>query len=190
MKHMTESFKELQEAREQLHRMAVHHWKSDVVFTWEWWLLAGLTIIPLILWWIFVDRKRVYEIALFGCLLDIMCLILDNIGTDLLWWAYPIKLIPTVPVLFTADSILVPIVFMVVYQLFYTTWWSIMIFNLITAGLLAFIAEPIFTRIGYYHLNEWRYAYSFVFYLLAAATARLIIVRIKKQRLTDHSPRA
>ena len=33
------------------------------MFSWEWWLLVALTVIPLILWWIFLDRKRAYEIG-------------------------------------------------------------------------------------------------------------------------------
>jgi hypothetical protein len=178
--HNTGSYLELLKIREQLHQVSVTQWKQASVFTWEWWLLIGLTIIPLIVWWNIIDKKRAYEIAFYGCMINIFAVILDDIGTDLIWWGYPVKLEPLVPPLLTADSILVPIVLMIVYQLFATSWKSFFIANLIAGAVIAFVAEPIFVWIGYYQLIKWKLIYSFLFYILASSLSRFIVIRISK----------
>ncbi|CAG7633932.1 hypothetical protein PAECIP111802_01996 [Paenibacillus allorhizosphaerae] len=164
-----------------MHHLDFKQWKADSLFTWEWFLLAGLTTIPLIIWWKVLDKKRAYEIAFYGCMINIMAIILDDFGTNLSWWGYPIKLLPTIPPLLTADSILVPIVLMIVYQRYSSNWKSHVISNLIIAALVAFIAEPIFIWIGYYELNSWKLIYSFLFYNVASSLARFIVIKIGKK---------
>ncbi|WP_238357821.1 CBO0543 family protein [Cohnella zeiphila] len=171
----SETLQEVQKLRAEMHRLEILRWKQDEVFTWQWWLLAALTVIPLILWWLAVDKKRAYEIAFYGSMIDLMALLLDNFGTNLLWWSYPIKLLPILPPLITADSVLVPIFLMMVYQYFSVTWKSHWIANLIAAAFLAFIAEPIFIWIGYYKLSGWMLVYSFLFYNASTTLAKLII---------------
>ncbi|HJV44869.1 MAG TPA: hypothetical protein VJ824_03990, partial [Bacillota bacterium] len=92
--HITKSFEEIIRLREQLQQKDLLYWKNESVFTWQWWLLVGMATIPLIIWWKLVDKKRAYEIAFYGCMINIAALILDNVGTTLQWWVYPIKLEP------------------------------------------------------------------------------------------------
>ncbi|HJV45821.1 MAG TPA: CBO0543 family protein, partial [Bacillota bacterium] len=132
------------------------------------------------IWWKLVDKKRAYEIAFYGCMINIAALILDNVGTTLQWWVYPIKLEPLAPPMLTADSILVPVILMFVYQRFSSTWKSFFIANLITGACIAFLAEPLFAWIGYYQLIHWKFIYSFLFYILTSAGARWTILRIVK----------
>lgn len=174
----TQLFEEVQKAREQLSQLTWRQWKSEMVFTWRWWLLVALTVVPLVVWWKIVDRNRAYEIAFYGCFLNISAVFLDNIGTGLLWWSYPIKLIPVVSHFFTPDSILVPIVLMIVYQFFSSTWKQFFVANVVTAAFLAFVAEPVFIWLGYYQLNDWKLVCSFLFYLAASSLARIVILRI------------
>ncbi len=179
--HVTKTFLKAQQVRAELHRLDVSQWLHATFLTWEWWLLVGLTIIPLFIWWKVLDKSRAYEIAFYGCMINIMAVILDDIGTNLSWWSYPIKMIPIVPPLLTADSILVPIVFMIGYQFFSLSSLRIfLISNLITACFLAFAAEPMFVWIGYYKLYDWKFIYSFLFYMVSTSVARLIIVKIVK----------
>lgn len=178
--HVTQMVEDINRLREQMHQLDYMQWKTEALFTWQWWLLVGLTVIPLIIWWKIVDKRRVYEIAFYGCMINIMALLLDDFGTNLLWYNYPIKLIPFLPPLVTADSILVPIILMIVYQRFSTTWKRFFAANLAAAAFLAFVAESVFIWIGYYELDKWNRAYSFLFYLFSTTLARFIILRIKK----------
>ena len=186
---VSESFREVQRLRAEMHRAEILRWRQEELFTWQWWLLAALTVIPLILWWLALDKKRAYEIALYGCLIDLMALILDNFGTNLLWWGYPIKLLPVLPPLVTADSVLVPIFLMMVYQYFSATWKSHWIANLAAAACLAFIAEPVFIWIGYYRLSGWNLVYSFLFYNVSTSLAKLIISGFARSAATPPEAR-
>lgn len=112
--------------------------------------------------------------------MKIMSVFLDNVGTAFLWWSYPIKLVPVAAPCFTPDSILVPIVFMITYPYFSSTWKQFTISNLTIGIFLAFVAEPIFTWLRYYQLHEWKLVYSFLFYMAASTLARIIILRITK----------
>ncbi|MBD2870089.1 CBO0543 family protein [Paenibacillus arenilitoris] len=176
--HITERFKEIQQAREHLHELGMIQWKTENVFTWQWWLLVSLTILPLIIWWNLLDKKRAYEIAFYGCMINIMALVLDNIGTEWLWWGYPVKLLPSTPPLFTADSILVPIFLMLVYQRYSQSWKAFFVANFVTALAIVTLAEPLFVWLGYYQLNSWKFAYSFLFYMSASTLARFIVWKI------------
>ncbi|MCD1260596.1 hypothetical protein B5M42_017475 [Paenibacillus athensensis] len=174
------TYEELMQARERLHKLDWNQWKTDALFTWQWWLLVGLTVVPLILWWNFVDKKRAYEIAFYGCMINISALLLDDFGTNLSWWGYPLKLLPILPPLVTADSVLVPIALMVVYQLFSTGWKKFLLANLIMGVFLAYVAEPVFIWIGYYDLYTWKAGYSLLYYVSASTLARFIIIKLVK----------
>lgn len=178
--HISETFQKAQQVREELHQLNVRQWYLDSFLTWEWWLLVGLTIVPLVIWWKMLDKNKAYEIAFYGCMINIMAVILDDIGTNLSWWSYPIKLIPVVPPLLTADSILVPIFFMIIYQFFSSSLKRLYISNVITACFIAFVSEPLFIWLHYYKLNDWKLIYSFLFYLTSTSIARFIIVKIVK----------
>lgn len=176
----TPLFSEIQRIRGQLCQLSLSQWKTEMLYTWRWWLLVGLTAIPLLIWLMILDKKRAIEITLYGCLISIMADILDNIGTELLWWSYPIKLIPIVVPFYTPDSILVPAVLMVVYQYFSRRWGQFLISNLVAGAGLSFVAEPIFVWLGFYQLHDWRLVYSYLFYMVSTVLARMIIIGLSK----------
>jgi hypothetical protein len=116
MQNAVLSFEEVQEAREKFSDLAYQHWLHDDLFTWKWYLLLLLAIIPWIIWWFLVDKKRLPEIVLYGSLIMIPTYVLDNIGTDLMWWEYPDKLFQMIPPLVPADLTLVPCSMMLIFQ--------------------------------------------------------------------------
>lgn len=63
---MIPSYEDVKKARESLKDLAFEHWIQDDLFTWKWWLLVAATIIPWILWLIFHDKKRTFEILSCG----------------------------------------------------------------------------------------------------------------------------
>ncbi|MDD3364896.1 MAG: hypothetical protein PHZ03_07955, partial [Syntrophomonas sp.] len=65
------SYQEVIEARRELQDLAVAHWLQDDIHKWTWWLNVALTIVPWIIWWKLVDRKRVFEILAYGLLVTV-----------------------------------------------------------------------------------------------------------------------
>lgn len=175
------SYEDIQAIREQLFKASMDHWIHHDFLSWKWWLLVGLTVIPWILWWNLVDRRRRQPIFLFGCLMSMFAVILDNLGTDLLWWGYPDKFLPAIPPLMSADLTLIPVCYMVIYQLF-PGFKSFLTATVLLGAVLAYIAEPlIFIKLDLYRLNSWKLTYSLLFYVIAALVARFLVRTMKSE---------
>ncbi|WP_144854837.1 CBO0543 family protein [Paenibacillus cremeus] len=117
MENSYPSYDDLQQAREQLRQLSYQHWIHHDLLTWRWWLLLTLTIVPWIIWWRVANKSRRQETLLYGALIAIFAISLDDVGTHLLWWGYPDKLFQSIPPLIPADLTLVPVFMMLVYQL-------------------------------------------------------------------------
>ncbi len=181
---MYPSYDQVQEARRNFGQLSLEHWYHDDLFTWKWWLLLALTVLPYILWWQIANKRRAHELLLFGMLTAVFAIVLDNLGTELMWWGYPDKLVQFAPPLFPADLVLVPVCLMTVYQFFGEDLRRFLIAITIWGALLAYIGEPFFIWLGYYQLITWKLTYSLIFYVVASTLARWIV------RATRHVPEA
>lgn len=143
----------------------------------QWWFLLSLLIIPWIVWWILVDKTRIKQILLFGTILSILIIYLDDIGHELNLWDYPIKLITFVPRLNPVDISVLPVMHMLIYQ-YFTRWKPFIIANVILALFNSYIAEPIFVKMNIYELTNWKYSYSFPIYILKAVVIKYFLEKI------------
>ena len=152
----------------------INHWLSNELFKWNWWVNVILMVVAVSVWWKLVDRKRINEIILFGCITAMVSSLLDILGTTLVWWVYPVRFLPIPIRLFPIDYLLNPIIFMLVYQ-YFSEWKKYIIAASVVCGILSFVGEPLFVLMGLYKLIKWNYIYSFVAYLFIAFSCRLII---------------
>jgi len=151
-----------------LHKqLSMEHWVNYEVFTWQWWIGVACVVIPLLLMWKLVDKRRLLEIIAFGFMLNILATFLDVVGSELLLWNYTLRIIPQIPLLFPVDFVLVPIFYMLIYQR-YIAWKQFLIASTILALALAFVAEPLAVYIGQYQLIHWKFIYSFPIYIVLA----------------------
>ncbi len=171
------SLEEVKKAREKLTELSFQHWYHDDFLTWKWWLLLTLSVLPWYLWWKIVDRERAVEILLYGGLFSGASILLDNIGTELMWWSYPDKLFQMVPPLIPADFTLVPTCMMVIYQLC-GTFRAFALVHILFSLFTAFVAEPIFIWLKLYELHSWSLWYSFIFYVLSGFLFRWFVHKL------------
>lgn len=177
MNSSTPSFEEVQKARDKFSDLAYQHWLHDDLFTWKWYLLLILTFFPWIIWWKLVDKNRLPEIILFGALIMIPTYVLDNIGTDLIWWEYPDKLFQMIPPLVPADLTLVPCSMMLIYQ-WSKSWKSFLILNFLLSLFSTYIGETLFIWLNFYELKTWKLIYSLIFYNLGGIAIRWLVLKI------------
>jgi len=131
-------------------------------------------IIPWVIWWILVDKKRVFQILSMGLMILIVATVLDGIGTELGNWSYPIKLVPILPRLMDIDFGVLPVIYMLIYQ--YLPRWIPFILTMIIASILmSFVAEPILEWLNIYKVYSWKHIYSAPIYLLIGITFKAII---------------
>ena len=154
-------------------QLSIEHWLRFEVFTWQWWIGIVFIVIPILVWWKLVDKRKILIITTFGFLVNILATVLDITGSELVLWNYTIRILPQIPLLFPVDFILVPIAYMLIFQR-YRAWPQFILASTIVALGLAFILEPLAVYIKQYQLISWHYIYSFPIYILISIFSKLI----------------
>lgn len=154
--------------------MKIQHWLQDTVFTWQWWLLVALLIVPWILWGCVVDKKRLTAIVLLGMFALATASWMDDLGTDMILWYYPYKLLPVYPQLVPINYAIIPVTYMLIYQ-YFRQWHSYVMALTIMAAVYSFVAEPALGYLGMYKMLAWKYYYSFPIYIIIGIAFRWIV---------------
>jgi len=182
LKSGNDEFQQITQLRSELCNLSVQHWLKDDIHKWTWWLNLTLTVLPWIIWWKVVDRKKITEIFVYGLLISTVAGSLDSFGTESVYWTYPDVLIPIIPRLLPIDLTVIPVVYMLVYQR-YPDWKSFFIVSVIVSGLFSFIAEPILIWLNLYSLVTWKYIYSFPIYIIMALAMKWLTKKIVSQQI-------
>ncbi len=157
--------------------MRLEQWLADTLFTWQWWLLLALFIVPWILWCCVIDKKRITAITLLGMFMLATASWMDDLGTDLVLWYYPYKLLPIYPQLIPINYAVLPVTYMLIYQ-YFLSWHSYIKAMVIMATLFSFVAEPALDYLGMYKMLSWHYYYSCPIYVLLAIIFRWLVEKI------------
>ncbi|MDR3599864.1 MAG: hypothetical protein P4L49_05180 [Desulfosporosinus sp.] len=166
-------------------QLTLEHWVKYEVLTWQWWLGIACVIIPLLILWKLIDKKRLFEIMFFGLLINILAIFLDEAGSELVLWNYAIRIIPQIPLLFPVDYIILPTIYMLIYQ-HYKDWKPFLLASTLGALGLAFVAEPLAVYIKQYQLISWHFIYSFPIYIMLSILAKLITNKmLSRQEVTS-----
>lgn len=162
-------------------QLSIEHWVKYEVFTWQWWIGVACVVIPLLFLWKLINRRRILEITAFGFMVNVLATFLDVMGSELLLWNYTLRLLPQTPLLFPVDFIIVPIIYMLIYQR-YLAWKQFLFASTIVALALAFIVEPLAVYIKQYQLISWHYIYSFPIYILMVIFAKFFADKLLSMR--------
>jgi hypothetical protein len=155
----------------QLREMFFQHYFASELFKWVWWFEITVIIASFVIWWKFVDKKRLLGICVFGLLANVFATFLDVLGSDFVFWEYRVHMLPQLPLLIPIDYVIVPVIDMILYQKF-PKWGKYIFASTIAAAVLAFVCEPLAVRIGMYRPITWRFVYSFPIYILINIIAK------------------
>lgn len=158
--------------QEELLSRRINDW-YDKVFSWQWAFLVIMLIIPWIIWWKIVDKRRIAEIFSLGLLVAIISSLLNGNGLNLMLWSYPYTLIPISPRAYSFSFSVLPVSFMILYQ-YWPGWKSFALATLLFAGVTAFIVQPLLSLAGIYKLINWNYLYSFLALLIIGFGSRYL----------------
>src|SRR5699024_159964 len=117
----------------------IDYWVDETLFTLPWWILLISTLIPLIIWLIIVDKKRIFEIVTYGFIITIIAVGSDRMGILFGLWQYKHTLMPLSTVI-EIHVFQMPIIYMMMYQ-YFRKWKSFLIAATINAFVFAFILE-------------------------------------------------
>ena len=181
---MNNVFNEIYKLQIALRDISLKDWAPNELFKWNWWVGISVFIIPIIVCWILIDKKRILDIVLFGCLVSLITNFLDIVGHDYGLWDYPILLLPNIHHFIEVDSSALPVAYMLIYQ-YFPSWKKFIIANIIMAAISAFIIEPLFVFMKLYEKPGWKYIYSFPIYIILAILCRFLMNKMKKIHLSN-----
>lgn len=168
------SHEEIQSVHQQLTDMRLEYWLNHDLFSFQWYLLLIILIVPWIIWWKFVDKNRVFQILLFGTLMAVLVIMLDDIGVETHLWSYPYQLLNIVPRLIAIDQGIIVVAHMFLYQ-YFRNWKKFIIANVIMASIFTFVFEPFTVWLGIYKLENWQYIYSLPIYIIKATFIKWLV---------------
>lgn len=185
MCNMTEkypTYDQVREVHKELVDMRLEYWINHDLFSFQWWLLVILLIVPWIVWWRYVDKNRISQILLFGTLLMVLVMMMDDLGVESHLWSYPYQLFSMMPRLISIDQGIIIIAHMFLYQ-YFSKWKKFIIANTVMAIIFTFVFEPIVVWLDIYRLENWRYIYSLPIYILKAVLIKWVVdeVILKRQ---------
>jgi hypothetical protein len=165
--HDVDRIKEMEQA---LSKFWMEYWRQySNAGTWQFWVNVILLIVPLLVLYKLLDRKRAFQIGFYGLNIHIWFTHFDSFGTSHGYWEYPYKIMPFLPVSFTLDASLVPVAFMLVYQ------WSVnrnrnsYLYLIATGVIFAFILKPVMHALNLFKLYEGtNYFHLFIVYVLVS----------------------
>ncbi|MBM7694882.1 hypothetical protein JOC77_004361 [Peribacillus deserti] len=176
-------YKNVERARKVYTDISFEHWYKDDLFSPQWWFLLISTLALIIIFWIFIEKKRerFLEIFSYGLLCSVFASVLDTAGVEFMLWGYPDKLVNMVPPLIPADVVVIPISAMFLYQ-FCKTRIKFVLGSVILAAVYSYILEPLFIKFSLFELNHWKHTYSFIGFILFFITIKELL-KVILQRL-------
>jgi hypothetical protein len=153
----------------------VNYWNDFALYSsFEYWILAGILVIPLIILFFKIDKSKIFQIGFFGYSIHVFFAYMDIYGINVGFWHYPIQLIPSLPSL-SIDSSLVPVTFMLVYQWTLNRNKNYYVYSIIAAAILSFGFNPILVQMGLLKMyGKINYFHLFITYITVLILAKLI----------------
>lgn len=168
---------EIAEMVKLLSKARLENWIREAFGTWRWWVLLLLLVIPWFIWYKYADKKQLHEITLYGALISIVSITLDELGFELSLWNYPVDVMPIFPRLTSVDYTAIPVIHMLIYQ-YFSTWKSFFWAMVTKAAVFSFIFEPLIVELGFYKMLKWNHVYSFPIYIIMGLCLRWIVKKI------------
>ncbi len=139
-------------------------WVSDMVFSWQWWVVVALTVLPWVFWFI-VRRKECSDRLLYaGFITMIMASYLDMTGMSIGLWSYNIRIFPMISSCMPWNFTMMPVAAMLFYQ--YKPRMNPIIKAVAFSTIGSFMIEPLFRWMGIYNPLKWKSYYSFPIYII------------------------
>jgi hypothetical protein len=145
--------------------------------TWQFWALVAMLLIPLVVLFFTLDKKRAFHYGFFGLNVHIWFTYTDIIGASHGYWRYPYKLHSVLPSSISLDTSLVPVAFMLVYQWSRSRERQKELFYYAAAvalsAVFAFVFKPLLVAVDLFDLMRGtNYFHLFLLYIAIALISK------------------
>lgn len=134
--------------------------------TWQFWVIVLMLVVPLIILYFVIDRKRIFIIGFFGFAVHMLFSYADAFGIRFGLWSYPYQILPFLPS-FSLDGSIIPIAIMLVFQWTLKHDKNFYLYATLLALVFGFGFKPLLSAIGLFQSYKWvNYFHIFLIYLL------------------------
>ncbi|SDI30387.1 hypothetical protein SAMN05192534_1334 [Alteribacillus persepolensis] len=167
---------EILSQQENVVSMWVEYWKDFSTWeTWHFWAILFMLIIPLIVVYFNVDKRKAFHIGFYGFNIHVWFAYSDALAMRTGHVTYPFQAFPIVPVHFGLDASLVPVSFMLLYQWCLNHNKNTFLYGVILSAFFSFIFKPLLVALDFMQLNKgMNYFGLFLNYLLILVLAIII----------------
>lgn len=166
---------DLSQLKVSLWNTAYLQWKSEVLFSNQWWLIIATIVISYIVWWVLIDKTRFAQLLLFGSLVSVGRIVFDIIGSNMVLWSYDIRESPFMPSPFLHNLTISPLVYMLLHQ-YTSTWRTFLLWNAIITAAYSFILLPFLVSTKVLTFYNWNYMYAFISVFFITSLSRIVSV--------------
>ncbi|MCJ7842084.1 hypothetical protein MUB24_14460 [Lederbergia sp. NSJ-179] len=186
-KKQTGLFEKLVEIDKDLVRVGTEYWKKySYIDTWQFWVILGMLILPLIVLFFTIDRKKIFLLGFYGLNVNVWFGYANVAFMYLGLINYPYYVIPPFPSI-SFEGSLIPVFAMLVYQWTLNHHKNYYLYTLLLAAFFAFIIQPIAAGIHLIEINpnitffEIFLIYLIVFLFSKAITSLFLYLQKKRK---------
>ncbi|PMC38566.1 hypothetical protein CJ195_08890 [Bacillus sp. UMB0899] len=178
---INEYWQKIEGKNQQLIPLFSSYWNEYSSFgTWQFWLTLSLMVMPILLLYFTVDRKRLFEVFFFGYTVHIMWTYIDIILSRNGLFVHKFFLTPLLPYALNMTASVLPVGYLLLYQYCTAHKKSFILYMIVLSAIFAFGFATIEEQIGTVEFhNGMNHLYLFLIDLGIAVTA-YIFTRVLK----------
>ncbi|MBM7573028.1 hypothetical protein [Aquibacillus albus] len=134
---------------EELNSLITSYWKEySNIGTWQFWIVVSLFLIPLILLYFVVDRRRIFELFFFGYTVHVLWTYTDIVLARHGFFVHTYFLTPILPHALNMTASALPVGFLLLYQYCTNKNKNFYLYTLLLSGVFAFGFATIEAQLG------------------------------------------
>ncbi|MGD6856472.1 CBO0543 family protein [Bacillus infantis] len=122
--------------------------------SWQFWAVAVLLVLPLVLLYFTVDRKRIFEIFFFGFIVHALWTYTDIVLGNYTLLVHTYYMLPIFPHAFNITMSVLPVGFMLIYQYCTSHRKNFILYTVILSAVYSLVFASIEKALGMVELNK------------------------------------
>lgn len=188
-----EEMERIRNLHESMTSSTYNYWISySNMSTWQFWVTAGMLLVPLIAVYFLLDRKKALLIGFYGFNVHVWFHYIDAFFVIHGFVEYPFKAIPILPTSLALDVSFIPVTFMLLYQWIVNHHKNYYLYTSGYSLILSFLFKPALVSFGLFQMFKgMNYGYLFLLYMVIVILSKLItdlFLHFERERLkpTEH----
>lgn len=173
--YQSDFLNEIRSMVEEVNQSQIEYWQTFSSFeSWHFWILVLMSIVPLIVLFIFIDKRKMLLLGFYGLNIHVWMFYIDVIARGFGLWDYPYELIPMLPS-FSLDGSLIPVAYILLYQWTLNNNKNFYLYSLLLSAIYSFGVKAIMHYFHFFHMFKgMNYVYLFFVYVIVFVISKLI----------------